>query len=80
MNAKSMKRAVSLLVISFVAVTFLSTCGTTIRSSVPGDYDWAGVNKICVIGSSDGSGSFEVGRARSHHLRDKGRIGFLQLL
>jgi len=71
-NAKSMKRAVSLLVISFVAVTFLSTCGTTIRSSVPGDYDWAGVNKICVIGISDGSGSFEVSRALSHHLFETG--------
>lgn len=70
---KRKKMKVLGLSIALLAITGIAiSCGVTIRPTVATGYDWAQVNKICVIGISDQDGSAEVSRALTHHLFESG--------
>ena len=61
------------LSIALLAIAgFAISCGVTIKSSVATGYDWAGTNKILVIGVSDLTQSEEISRTLTHELFENG--------
>lgn len=55
-----------------ICVGFLASCGVTIRPTVATGYDWAGTNKILVIGVSELKQSPEISRTLTHKLFEGG--------
>lgn len=63
------------VVVSFgllVCAGLIASCGVTIKSSVATGYDWAGTNKILVIGVSELTQSQEISRTLTHELFESG--------
>lgn len=65
-------KAVSVSLCLLIVVGFLVSCGATIRPTVAGGYDWARVEKICVIGVSELRQSSDISRGLTHHLFEGG--------
>ena len=72
MQKKTWFQVVLVSVGLLVCAGLVASCGVTIKSSVATGYDWAGTNKILVIGVADLTQSQEISRTLTHELFESG--------
>ncbi len=72
MQKKLWFQAVVVSVGLLVCTALIASCGVTIRSSVATGYDWAGTDKILVIGVTELKQSQEISRTLTHELFESG--------
>jgi peroxiredoxin len=72
MESNGRAKALLLSIVLLVCVALLTSCGVTVRPTVAKDYDWAGTNRILVLGIAGLTNSHTISETLAQELFENG--------